>query len=263
MTTEITLATTFHPRGETARLERLYPQLLAAYRHLIVSLPPDAAEEDAERIGELPGVQTHVNADWAHGRYQALRLAAVTDATCVHYCDMDRLLRWVETRPDEWTQTLKLVRQSDCLVIGRTAAAWDTHPQALRQTEAISSGLFSRLLGQTLDLSAGSKGFSRRALDCLMANTAPGRAIGTDAEWVVILHRAGFPVDAVLVDGLDWEIPDQHQSAAASPERQRVLASQYDADPGRWAHRVRIAQEIVDAGMDAWTRSLQLPTGGQ
>lgn len=257
MNTEITLAATFHPRGETARLERIYPYLLTAYQHLIISLPPDVSEEDADIIAGLPGVQSYVNTDWSHGRYQSLRLAAASDASAVHYCDLDRLLRWVEIYPEEWRRTLIHVGKADCLVIGRTETAWASHPQALRQTEAISSGLFSRLLSQSLDLSAGSKGFSRRALTCLMANTVPGRAIGTDSEWIVILYRAGFTVESVLVDGLDWEIPDQHQAEAASRERQHILAAQYDADPSRWAHRVKIAHEIIEAGMDAWVRPLQ------
>jgi broad specificity phosphatase PhoE len=258
----IALASTWHPRGETARLLRLYPLLQAAYSQLIISLPPSAASADVEDLRALPDAMVHVNADWSHGRYMALKLATETDATHIHYADMDRLLRWVETRPEEWRTTLDRVGQVDCLVIGRTPAAWDTHPRALVETEAISTGLMSRLLGQELDISAGSKGFSRRAAEFILANSLPRRAIGTDAEWVVLAYRAGFQVEQVLVDGLDWEIPDQHQARAADPERQRTLAAAYDADATKWAHRVDIAHEIVEAGMDAWTRSLQSPRIG-
>jgi broad specificity phosphatase PhoE len=189
----------------------------------------------------------------------ALQLATESGADHIHYADMDRLLRWIETRPDEWQATLDRVGQADCLVIGRTPTAWDTHPRALSQTEAISTGLMSRLLGQELDISAGSKGFSRRAAEFILANSLPRRAIGADAEWVMLAHRAGYRVEQVLTDGLDWEIPDQHQAQAAAPERQRALAAAYDADATKWAHRVGIAHEIVEAGMDAWTRSLQRP----
>ncbi|MBL8155326.1 MAG: hypothetical protein JNM70_14175 [Anaerolineae bacterium] len=254
----IALAATFNPRGEVGRLRRFYARLKAAYEHIVISLPPVVAMEDAFAIRELPEAIIHVNEDWSHGRFMALQLAAQTQADYVHYADMDRLLRWVETRPDEWTQVVSQIVQADCLVIGRTDAAWQTHPHALRDTEAITNDLFSRLLGQRLDLSAGSKGFSRSAMDFILANSQPRRAIGTDSEWIVLLHRGGFRIETVLVDGLDWEIADQHQDNAADSDRQKEIAALYDADPKHWARRVEIAHEIVEAGMDAMTRELRL-----
>ncbi len=253
----IVLATTFNPRGETGRLQQLWSQLRDIYGEIIISLPPTLQLEDALAIRNLDGVRAHVNSEWSHGRYMALKLVQDTDATHVHYVDMDRLLRWLETRPDELLQTVERIQTCECLVIGRTTAAWDTHPQAMRQTEAISSSLFSRLLGQELDLSAGSKGFSRIAVDYLLANTQSGRAIGTDAEWVVICHRAGFKVENLLVDGLDWEIPDRYQNTAADTFRQQQICAEYDSDPQNWAHRVQIAHEIIDSGMDALHREIE------
>lgn len=255
----IALATTWNPRGESGRLLRLLGQLQEAYSHITISLPPSAAESDLAALQGLAAVQIHRNADWSHGRYMALKLAADTGAEHIHYADMDRLLRWVETRSDEWRSTLNRIMQTDCLVIGRTEAAWATHPQALRQPERISNTLFSRLFGQELDFSAGSKGFSRRAAEFIMANSLPRQAIGTDAEWVVLVQRAGYRVEQILVDGLDWEIPDQHQEQAADSERQRSLAGAYDADASKWAYRVSLIQEIVEAGMDAWSRPLKHP----
>ena len=260
----IVLATTFNPRGETGRLQQLWPQIQALYDNIIISLPPSLALEDAMVIRSLDGALIHVNGEWSHGRYMALKLVQETDAGAVHYVDMDRLLRWLETQPDELRSTIERVKTCECLVIGRTEHAWETHPQSMRQTEAISNSLFSRLLGQPLDLSAGSKGFSREALDCLMANTQAGRAIGADSEWVVICHRAGLKVESLLVDGLDWEIADRYQETAADAERQQQVRDEYDADAENWAHRVRIAHEIIEAGMDALERpNLTLPTSDE
>lgn len=258
----IVLAATFNPRGEVGRLRRFYPRLKTAYNHIVISLPPVLAMEDAYAIRELADARIHVNEDWAQGRYMALKLAAEASTEHIHYADMDRLLRWVETRSHEWEQTLSRIGQSECLVIGRTDFAWQTHPHALRDTEAITNDLFSRLLGQRLDLSAGSKGFSGRAADFIVANSQPRRAIGTDSEWIVLLHRGGFRIDSVLVDGLDWEIADQHQDSAADVDRQQEMAARYDADPQHWLRRVEIAHEIVEAGMDAMTRELHREAEG-
>jgi hypothetical protein len=253
----VVLAATYHPRGEVARLGRLLPQLQATYVDIVISLPPTIQPEDAYALKALPDVRPHVNGDWSHGRYMALKLAFETSPDYVHYADLDRLLRWVETRPDEWRRTVERVGQADCLVIGRTERAWATHPQALRQTEAITNSLFSTLLGQPLDLSAGSKGFSRRAVEFLLANSQPGRAMGADSEWIVLLHRAGFRIDSLLVDGLDWESADRYRDAAADMDAQRQAALAYDADPAHWAARVAVAQEIVEAGLDALQRHLK------
>jgi hypothetical protein len=250
------LATTFNPRGETGRLQHLWPQIQNLYDEVIISLPPTIQVEDAVVIRDLTRAHIHVNNEWSHGRYMALKLAQDVNASYVHYVDMDRLLRWLETKPNELKRTIERVKTSDCLVIGRTEKAWETHPQAMRQTEAISNSLFSRLLGQPFDLSAGSKGFSRAAVASLMSNTQKGRAIGADSEWIVMCHRAGFKVESLLVDGLDWEIPDRFQKTAADAARQLQIRTEYDADADNWAHRVQIAHEIIEAGMDALERPL-------
>ncbi|MCA0452704.1 MAG: hypothetical protein LCI00_01865 [Chloroflexi bacterium] len=255
----IVLATTFNPRGETGRLRQFWADIQALYDAVVISLPPSIVLEDAMGIRGLDGASIHVNDDWTHGRYMALQLAYQTQADYIHYVDMDRLLRWIETQPDELRQTINQVQSSECLVIGRTEAAWETHPQAMRQTEAISSGLFSRLIGQELDLSAGSKGFNRAAVECLLANTQPERAIGADSEWVIICQRAGFKIESLLVDGLDWEIADRYQTTAADSNRQQQIRNEYDADAENWAHRVRIAHEIIEAGMDALNRPIVTP----
>lgn len=199
-------------------------------------------------------VRASVTVDWSAGRYQALQQACETGATHIHYVDFDRLLRWVETRPQEWRQVVARLQTCECLVIGRTPAAYQTHPQALVRTEAISNLVTSALVGMSVDASAGSKAFSRPAARCILANTQPGHALGTDAEWLVVLHKAGFKLDYIEVDGLDWEIADQHQGQAAGPDRQRQVAAAYDADPQHWARRVEVALEIVQAGFAADAR---------
>jgi hypothetical protein len=186
----------------------------------------------------------------------ALKLALETEADHIHYADMDRLLRWVETRPDEWRQTLRAIWEADCLIVGRSEQAYETHPKALIQTEQISNRVVSALVGQPMDVSAGSKGFSRRAVKFLMANTEPGRAMGTDGEWTVLLHRAGFRVEYLAVDGLDWESADRYQEQAADGARQRQMAVEYDVDASNWAARVQVALEITQAALDADQRTL-------
>jgi hypothetical protein len=252
----IALATAWNPRGELARFERLYPLLSSVYTHLVVTLPPQVDVAVLTALQTMAHVEPVVTPAWPWGRYLALKHALETGAGHIHYADFDRLLRWVETRPNEWRQIIQVVMLSDCLVIGRTEQAWATHPRALRDTEAISNMVFSQLLDKPLDLSAGSKGFNRAAVAVLLANTQPARALGADSEWVVILHRAGFAIDTVQVDGLDWESADRYQLAAANGDVQRQAALRYDEDPQNWAMRVAVAAEIVETGLAAMKREL-------
>jgi len=148
------------------------------------------------------------------------------------------------------------MQTSDCLVIARTEGAFATHPLAQQQTERLSNQVCSWLLGWSLDLSAGSKAFSRKAVEFLLRNSPPGNVMGTDSEWVILLERGGFRIEATEVDGLDWETADRSLDHAADTATQKRIADEYDADPKNWAFRVQVAQDIIDAGYSALSRPL-------
>jgi hypothetical protein len=252
----IALAATFNPRGETGRLERYYPQMQQVFSAIVISLPPVAPAEDLERVRALPGARVMWREAWPGGRYRSLKAALESGADYYQYADLDRLIRWLETRSEEWLRTAERIQQTDCLVIGRTDAAWATHPQVMVQVEKVINDVFSFHLGQALDFGAGSKGFSRRAAELIVANSEPASAIGSDTEWPIICYRAGLRVEGLLVDGLDWEIPDQYQDKAADTERQRKIAEQYDADVKHWVLRVGTTVEAIECGLEALRRPL-------
>jgi hypothetical protein len=246
----ITLATTWHPRGEFPRFTRLYPLLQESYAELVISLFPGAdpailegLTADTRAMGA--NLIIYQNEDWRTGRYMALQKALETSSAFIQYADMDRLLRWVETRPDEWRQMLVLIPEVDCLIFGRTEQAMLTHPQALITTEKASNRVVSYFLKQEMDVSAGSKSFSRSAAQYLVDHGSPDNSIGTDAEWPILLSRAGFQLEYIPVTGLDWESADQFKLKAATPEEQKKAAQEYDSDPAHWARRVDIAAEII------------------
>jgi hypothetical protein len=257
----VALAVTWNPRGELPRFERLLPELEQVYSGLAISFPPAANPQVTEAFtcgpyAGRPDLRVYVNPEWAGGRYMALQTALELEADFIHYADMDRLLRWAETRPEEWRQAVQALQASDCLVMGRSQTAYQTHPRCLVLTEAISNRVVSHILGREMDVSAGSKGFSRRAAEYLAAHTQPKRALGTDAEWPILLQRAGFRVDYCTVDGLDWESADRYQEQAAGAEDQRQAAERVDADPHSWEWRVQVAAEIVEVALETAAREL-------
>jgi hypothetical protein len=260
----IALASAWHPRGELQRFLKIYPVLEQVYTSMAISLPPGSDPEEFGLLDELPNVSVVITQNWSWGRHIALRQALETPAEQIQYADFDRLVRWVEVQPDEWRRVATSLHAADCILIERSEKAWETHPQALRQTEKISNLALSGLLGEIYDLSAGSKGFSRRAARFILANSQvaedqPGNALGTDGEWPVLLKRGGFILKSVLVDGLDWESADRFRENAASPTEQRLAAEVYDADPRNWERRAQVTLEIVEAGLAAAKRRLIYP----
>lgn len=252
----LALATAWRPRGELERFQRLFPDLEQVYASIAVSLPPETGTDTVSALETIPGLRFEIAQDWSWGRHLALLRALESRASHIQYADCDRLLRWVETQPEEWRWVAGEILRHDCLVIGRSETAYRTHPKALVETEAISNLVTSFLIGQILDVSAGSKGFSRAAAEYLAVHSQPGRALGTDAEWLVVLKQAGFAVDSISVEGLDWESADRYQDKAAGSGDQQRAAEDYDADPKNWQDRVRIALEIVQSGLEAQIRSL-------
>jgi hypothetical protein len=253
----VVLVTTWMPRGEGARFERLYASLMAIYEQIVIVAPVQADQDALQQAASHPRVITHISDQHGAGRYLALRLGLETDAPHLHYCDFDRLIRWVELYPDELRDTVNLIRQHEMVVIGRTERAFATHPQSMQQTERLINQIVSHLIGQPLDVTSGSKGFSRAVVQFLLAHTQPGGAIGTDAEWPILAQRAGFALHSIAVEGLDWESADQFRDSAADLHIQREAAEAYDAKSKSWSFRVGLAQQIIDAALETAAKELQ------
>jgi hypothetical protein len=250
----IALACTWRPRDEGRRWQALYPRLAQLYDRLAIVVPTDADAAQVPRLRTSLDIDISVAPQPARQRYAALSRAVEGGTDYIHCADGDRLLHWAETRFDELTETVSAIRRSDCLILGRSAWAFGTHPRTLRETEAIINAVGSHLLGLAVDLGGGSRGFSRAAAQGVLRNAIP-ESYG-DAEWPVLAQRCGFAVSTRLVDGLDWETPDHFQGRAADPERQRQVAEQHEQDPARWSDRVRLALRIVQEAFAAAERPL-------
>ena len=261
----IALASAWRPRGEIQRFLQIYKQIEPVYSAITISLPPSSDPEDIAPLKKLPKTTLTETQDWSWGRHAALRLASQSNPDFVHYTDFDRLVRWVETQPREWQECVeKVIPSGECVLFERSEKAWDTHPRALRETEQLYKLILSHFLGKLYDLSAGSKSFSREATEFILANSPEiagqsGRALGTDGEWVLLLHRGGYTIKSQKVDGLDWENVDRYREKAATVSDQLSAAQAYDADPENWEHRVRIAKEIIEASLEAARRPLIEP----
>jgi SAM-dependent methyltransferase len=250
----VCLATSWYPRGELPRFTRLLPLIEAQYISIVISFIPSDDENVIRQF--VSGIFTQntnitfcVNNEEQNGRYIAVKKALDIHADYIHYVDMDRLLHWVETRPGEWKRMVREIEKHDCIIFGRTPTAYCTHPQALITTERMSNTVVSLILNTDLDVSAGSKSFSRSAAQYIVDHCQSGNAIGTDAEWPIRLKQAGFELEFIQVEGLDWESADQFKQQAASTHEQAQAAIKYDADPMHWEQRIEIANTIIQSAI--------------
>lgn len=246
----VAVAAAWAPRGELARLQRFHPRLLKIYNHISVSMPKDADAETVAAVNDLPHTSVVFYDGWS-GRHLVVEDALHHGTTHLQYIDMDRLIRWVETRPDELETVAERVQTVDCLTVGRTPQAYATHPRPLAETEVLPNATFSRWFGRGMDFCAGSKGLSRVAAETILVHSPRDIALRMDVEWMVLIHRAGMMWDYVEADGLDWETADRYKDRAATPAEQAALAAGQADDPQEWALRVQVARDILLSGLNA------------
>lgn len=257
------LAATWVPRGELPRLRAMLGDLRALYGAVTVALPPDVSPAVVEALGALPGVEPVTGNEWRAARHESVRRALASGAEYVQYCDFDRLLHWVEAHPAELHEVVAHIDRADCVVLGRTDHAWETHPRCMFETEALFNVAFSYLLGvEGWDFGAGSRTFRREAAVFLLANSPPEDGWAIDTAWPLMLARNGYRVSYRAVDGLEWETPDRYRDAAAPDTARREIADAWDADPIRWQERVGVADAILRAGFRAAARSSASPDSG-
>lgn len=252
----VALACAWKPRGELSRFIDCYPYLVNLYSEIFISLPLDSPSEYYVGLNKLAKTTIVKTSNWSAGRHAAVFAAVEGNNSYVHYVDFDRLLRWVETHPEEIPRVLDKVKQIDCLIIGRSGKALMTHAQALQQTEGIINLVFSHFLGQSIDLGGGSRGFSKKAVDFLKKHSLPDNAIGTDASWPILLYRGGFDIQNINVDGLTWEVPEHYEVHSIQNEDHITFTKNYDQDVNHWRLRVQIAFQILKAGLDALDQPL-------
>jgi len=248
------VATAHDPQNRLAPLVRQHlPAMLGLYTGVSLLLSHAASSEAEALLRELgatvarDGDAPESGAYLGRKRRQALRLGLDAGAAHLHLCDLDRALHWMDRCPDELEQTAAAIPDYDLLVIGRTSRAFETHPPYQTQTEALANLVFGLALGRAMDITAGSRGLSRRAAEYLLAHSQePG--VGVDAEWPLLLQRAsGFQIGYCACEGLDFETPDRYGPEIEAAGGLTAWMAAMNSDPQRWAHRLRMATEIAAA----------------
>ena len=166
----------------------------------------------------------------------------------VLFCEFDRLLTWVERHPQELAMVTQAITARDCTVLGRTQAAFASHPRVQRETEAMVNDVFALVSGLRWDITAAARGLSRRAAAAIVAGCPDVVGYGTDAAWPLLLRATGgFDLGYVACDRLEFESTDRFAEEVAAAGGAKAWKALLDEDPRQWAHRVEGARQQITA----------------
>ena len=254
----VALASTIHDphAADLPSLVAALPDLVTRYAGMVIFATvetPDHALAPLVAAGAQVTKHPTAYSEIGWRRLGAVRQAAEL-APAVHLCDFDRLLHWWHNYPAELDATLARIAGADLLLLGRTARAWATHPANQIETEGLANRITSQFYGAEVDVCSGSRGLSRHAV-AYLAEHGQEHSVGTDAEWPLLLHRAGgFCCEQILTEGLEFESGDRFPAEIAQAGGLVAWNAVNDRDSARWTFRTRLAADIVAAAARAATR---------
>jgi len=177
-------------------------------------------------------------------RRQALRSSVRNGHSHTHFIDIDRLIRWLQTYPDELNSIVKQIPSYDFLIIGRTQRAFDTHTRCQMETERLANKVCSLILGQEVDITAASRGLSKGASETIL-KYSKARYVETDSEWPVIIHCcSNTPIGYREAEGLGFEAGVRHSDEVEIAGGFEAFKKIVDNSPESWLHRIRYAMGI-------------------
>ncbi len=261
MRAPVVLATTHHdPTGVMlSQAQRVLPLLHELYDAIVLLATPVTSQHSIEVLRAMD-VEVVVETSQERMGLEIMGLvrrdvvshAIDLGAESVHLCDWDRILHWADAYPDELSDVVATIPDYDFLMLGRTQRAFATHPRVQRDTEAIINHVFGLAFGQQLDVTAASRGLSRRAAIKLLELDAPEVTIGNDCAWPLYLARfEQLNIGYVMTEGLEWETPDRYIDEIVAAGGLDSWIANYDIDPQHWEFRLQLALHEV-AAVNRW-----------
>ncbi|MDQ6603517.1 MAG: hypothetical protein M3Z19_12410 [Chloroflexota bacterium] len=177
----------------------------------------------------------------------------------VHLCDFDSALHWARCWPNELDVVNATIAAHDFLLLGRTARAMASLPEAQRETERLINLLFAHTTGgldpwrlgnepdTLIDICTGAWGFSQRGIAALHAR-AHVTDIGFHAEWPLIARDTpGLRCAYLPCEGLEYETADRYGDQIAAAGGIEAWHARQNADIRHWQQRIAYITQIAEA----------------
>lgn len=212
--------------------------------HLAVVSPP--TEPRSARALEAAGWRIVIRQETGpdRGLWETVRLGLDQGTDLIHFCDLDRFVHWLERFPEELRALPEVWDRYDLTMLVRTSRAFATHPTCQTVTEGIGNRVLSHRIGiPDSDALSGSYLWKRRAAEAILANPGP-RDLRFYILGVLAPYRAGCSIGRHIVEGLEWETPDQYPDEIARLGYDAWLARFQSAE--QWQHRAEMAKLWVE-----------------
>lgn len=223
------------------KARKLWPALQALFDCQAIHVTDDTHPDWLDFLAAMSVPTRQAPPAWDHiGLHRRRSLEIALDSFAAErliYLDPDHVLRWLERHPEELAEQLGYVGAWDCLVIGRSPAAFAAAPARLRETEALVNRVYALMTGRSWDLMMATRAFSRRAAELIVSDCRED-TIGNDAAWPLLIEQAGMTLGYLEADGLTYETNTVYANDLVDAE---------DVDPAAWMLRVYTANQHIDA----------------
>ncbi len=201
---------------------------------------PEIVEELKDQLVNFSQEETQLEVVDAYKR--AIGLALELKPAFIQVVDFDRLLHWVSRFPEE-IRDLTNRNYRGLVSYLRTARAFETHSLAQKETERVINEAASKVAGQKVDIMSGSFGLENK-LAGLVLEKLSRRDSGFYTEFLALAIKGGYSISTVVVEGLEWETPDQYQSRIAEIGYEAWL-SEYQSQ-AEWQRRRQMMQNCLE-----------------
>lgn len=167
----------------------------------------------------------------------------------IQYADLDRLLHWQYSYPQELMNIICRKPSSAYVALGRIDRAWRTHPNIQISAEKFTSAAFNKSLktDPSCDWTSGSCLMERGAAETILKySIEPTNA--TDLEWPAVIYRYMHVVpQCILTEGLEFETADYYREEIdVLGSREAWIKSVYQ-NPQQIKARQKIARDSIAA----------------
>lgn len=245
----------YDPEGHLYQpLVRALPVLTAVFEQICLNASQISSQktldlfiEAGASVARRPEKPHHGMAPIGFYRRSALSHALDQNAGRIVYCDSDRAAYWANNHPNELIHTVRTLADHDFVVIGRTPAAFQSHPEAMIRTEAIVNHLFAQVSGNKWDVLAAARGMSAAAAQYIIDHSKDD-TFGVDPSWPLLIQQhGGFSMGYIEVDGMAFETADSYPAEVAAAGSLEAWKAQRDLDLDRWLFRLEAAKVEIEA----------------
>lgn len=179
-----------------------FPAIQDLFYDCQVKVTPSTDRRLTEYLSCLNVPVINANTSNSEGRLIALKTAySRSQSDLFFYIDFDRLIYWQTVYPGELRQVVKSLTD-ELTVIGRTKAAFESHPKLQQLTEKSANLIFSQWYGKDVDILTGCRVIPRKITKQIIQQSLSKNMAYMDAEWLMIANK---PFRYFEVNGLGYE----------------------------------------------------------